>query len=209
MVTPTNEFFPDRYRATEDDAAVLLDRLCGYMSVDRSRIDLQLYTSRSADAVGTAFNPLLRRQYALGAFQEEAGRIVIWLEKTRLDEPHSVVSTLAHELGHVLLLADRRCDPNTPDHEPLTDLLAVYSGLGIFMANNALREVNWRSGGCSGWSLGRQGYMTMPEYAYALALYAHARGEHRPRWAKYLRPDVNPPSLILQSEKLRWPDGRL
>ena len=58
------------------------------------------------------------------------------------------------------------------------------------MANNALREVNWRSGGWSGWSLGRQGYMTMPEYAYALALYSHARGEHRPRWARYLRPDV-------------------
>jgi hypothetical protein len=27
---------------------------------------------------------------------------------------------------------------------PLTDLLAVYFGLGVFMANNAIREVNWR-----------------------------------------------------------------
>ena len=125
-----------------------------------------------------------------GAYEAEKGRIVIWLEKTRLDEPHSVVSTLAHELGHVLLLADGRCDQNTPDHEPLTDLLAVYFGLGVFMANNALREVNWRSGGWSGWSLGRRGYLRIPDFAYALALYAHARGEHRPQWAKYLRPDV-------------------
>ena len=160
------------------------------MDVDRSRIDLQLYTSPSADDVAAAFNPHLQHGFALGAFQDEGKRIVIWLEQTRLDEPHSVVSTLAHELGHVHLLADRRCDQNTPDHEPLTDLLVVYFGLGIFAANNALREVNWRSGGWAGWSIGRQGYLNMPEFAYALALYSHARKEHRPRWAKFLRPDV-------------------
>ncbi len=115
---------------------------------------------------------------------------MIWLEESRLSDPHSVVSTLAHELGHVHLLADGRCDPTTPDHEPLTDLLAVYFGLGIFVANSAIREVNWRSGGWSGWSIARQGYLSIAEYAHALALYAHARGEHRPRWTKFLRPDV-------------------
>ena len=160
------------------------------MGVDRNRLDLQLYTSPSADPVSAAFNPALRRDYALGAFQEEEGRITIWLEQSRLHEPHSVVSTLAHELGHVHLLADKRCDPNTSDHEPLTDLLAVYFGLGIFVANNAIREVNWRSGNVEGWSLNRQGYLNIAEHAYALALYAQARGEHQPRWTKHLRPDL-------------------
>jgi tetratricopeptide (TPR) repeat protein len=190
MITPTDEFFPDRYSATAEDAAILLDRLCGYMEVDRSRIDLQYYTSPSADDVAAAFNPHLQHGFALGAFQDEGSQIVILLERTRLDEPHSVVSTLAHELGHVHLLADGRCDRNMHDHEPLTDLLVVYFGLGIFAANNALREINWRSGGWAGWSLGRQGYLNMPEFAYALALCSHARGEHQPRWVKYLRPDV-------------------
>ena len=32
VVTPTDEFFPDRYCATEEDTTVLLDRLCGYMA---------------------------------------------------------------------------------------------------------------------------------------------------------------------------------
>ena len=190
VVTPTDEFFPGRYSATAEGAAMLLDRLCTYMGVDRNRLDLQLYTSPSADPVPAAFNPTLRRDYALGAFQEEQGRITIWLEQSRLDEPHSVVSTLAHELGHVHLLADKRCDPTTPDHEPLTDLLTVYFGLGVFTANNAIREVNWRSGNVEGWSLSRQGYMNIAEHAYALALYARARGEHQPSWAKHLRPDL-------------------
>ncbi len=190
IVTPTDEFFPGRYTPTEEGAAMLLEHLCVYMDVDRNRLDLQLYTSPSADPVPAAFNPTLRREYALGAFQEDEGRIIIWLEQSRLTEPDSVVSTLAHELGHVHLLADKRCDPSTPDHEPLTDLLTVYFGLGVFTANNAIREVNWRTGNVEGWSLSRQGYLNMPEHAYALALYARAREEHHPHWLKFLRPDL-------------------
>jgi tetratricopeptide (TPR) repeat protein len=190
VVTPTHEFFPDRYTATAEGAEKLLERLCGFMNVDRKRIDLELYASPAADPAAGAFNLGLKREFALGAFQEEGGRIVIWLEQSRLDEPHSVVSTLAHELGHVHLLADGRCDRNTPDHEPLTDLLTVFFGLGVFVANSAIREVNWRTGNVEGFSLGRQGYLNLPEYAYALALYCRARGENRPKWAKYLRPDL-------------------
>src|SRR5262249_58997546 len=114
IVPPTLEFYPDLYAATPEDAAIVLERLCGYMNVDRTRLDLQLYTNPSADDVAAAFNPALRREYALGAFGAEGGRIQIWLERTRLNEPDSVVSTLAHELGHVHLLADGRCDPSAP-----------------------------------------------------------------------------------------------
>ena len=36
----------------------------------------------------------------------------------------------------------------------------------------------------------RQGYLSMPEYGYALALLARCRNEDNPPWAKLLRPDV-------------------
>jgi tetratricopeptide (TPR) repeat protein len=189
-VTPTEEYFPDPYAGTVEDASVLFDRVCKYMGVDRARIDLRFYESASADVVAAAFNPVLPREYALGAYQEHDGRIDIWLETTSLREPGSVVATLAHELGHVHLLADGRCHETAEDHEPLTDLLVVYFGLGIFVANNTLHEVNWNAGQFSGWQMSKRGYMSLAEHAYALALYAHARNEHAPRWAKYLRKDV-------------------
>jgi hypothetical protein len=125
-VTPTDEYFPDPYAGTVEDAAVLFDRVCKYMGVDPARVDLRFYESPSADVVAAAFNPALQREYALGVYQERDGRIDIWLETTSLREPASVVATLAHELGHVHLLADGRCDATTEDHEPLTDLLVVY-----------------------------------------------------------------------------------
>jgi tetratricopeptide (TPR) repeat protein len=189
IVTPTDEYFPDPYAGTVEDASVLFDRVCQYMDVDRARVDLRFYKSSSADVVAAAFNPALR-EYALGAYQERDGRIDIWLETTSLREPVSVVATLAHELGHVHLLADGRCHETAEDHEPLTDLLVVYFGMGIFVANSTLREVNWKAGQLSGWQMSKQGYMSLAEHAYALALYAHARNEHAPQWAGHLRRDV-------------------
>jgi tetratricopeptide (TPR) repeat protein len=62
--------------------------------------------------------------------------------------------------------------------------------LGLFAANNAIREVNWSTGQFSGWQMSKRGYMSLAEHAYALALYAQARNEHAPRWATHLRKDL-------------------
>lgn len=144
VVTPSDDFFPERYSATEEGASILLERVCNYMKVDRARIELSFYRSEFADVVEAAFRPHLNQSYALGFYQQDQGRIRITLEESCLVEPQSVVATFAHELGHVHLLGDGRCDPNQPDHEPLTDLLTVVFGLGIFNANESVREVNWR-----------------------------------------------------------------
>jgi tetratricopeptide (TPR) repeat protein len=190
VITPTDEFFPERYSGTQEDASALFERVCEYMGVECARVHLNFYTSPAADDVAAAFNPIPHRDYALGAFQEVDGHIDIWLEVSRLNEPGSVVATFAHELGHVHLLADRHYDAGKEDHEPLTDLFVVYSGMGVFIANNAIREANWSVGRFSGWSASRQGYLSFPELAYALALYAHARKERKPAWASHLRKDV-------------------
>lgn len=190
VVTPSDDFFPERYLPTDEGALTLLRRLCTYMNIYQAPVELYFYQDPNADEVAAAFRPYLNRSYALGTYQQDQEAIRITLEVSHLHEPKSVVATLAHELGHVHLLGDGRCDPNQPDHEPLTDLLTVYFGLGIFSANNSIRESYWTIGNISGWSMARCGYMTMPEYAYALALYAQARDEFKPKWARYLRKDA-------------------
>ena len=97
-----------------------------------------------------------------------------------LSDPFSVVATLAHEIGHVILLGQGRVGPDDFDHEELTDLLTVFLGLGIFPANSISMESNWNSGQMSGWSVGRQGYLTINMYGYALALFALARENPEP-----------------------------
>jgi tetratricopeptide (TPR) repeat protein len=190
VITPTNEFFPEAYAGTHEDAAKIFDRVCAYMGIDHSRVNLKLFSDPYADAVVASYNPAQGGKYALGLYQERDGIIDIWLETTRLDDPSTVVATLAHELGHVHLLADQRCENSLEDHEPLTDLLVVYFGMGIFAANSSIRDVHWRAGHISASGVSRQGYLSIAEYGYALALFASARGEHEPAWANYLRKDA-------------------
>ena len=43
VVLPTHEYFPDPYDGSEEAAESLFDRVCGYMHVDRGRLDLCFY----------------------------------------------------------------------------------------------------------------------------------------------------------------------
>jgi hypothetical protein len=184
VILPSSEYFPDPYSGTPEDAQGMLDRVCGFMRIEPGSVLLDFYEDRNPvhDEHG--------RQGTAGLYDEAQGKYRVWVEVSNLDDPLGMVATMAHELGHVLLLGQGRVSADVEDHEPLTDLLTVFLGLGIFTANSVLRENYWHAGAVSGWSMGRSGYLTMPMYGYALSLFAWMRGEAHPSWAKELRLDV-------------------
>jgi hypothetical protein len=118
--------------------------------------------------------------------QSEEKCMVVAIRSTQLKDPLSLVATVAHELGHVILLGGRLLDPKTSDHEPMTDLLTVFLGLGIFTANSARRFRQYQEDRRQGWSMQRLGYLPEEVYGYALARFAAERGEHRAEWMKHL-----------------------
>lgn len=184
IVLPTAEFFPREYTGAEEDVADLMERVAHSMDVDSTKLRLNFYEDDSPQFEGmTNFR-------TAGLYSESDAHFDIWLEVNGLENPAGVVATLAHEIGHVILLGQKRIAPDTEDHENLTDLLTVFLGLGIFTANNVIHETNWFQGGFSGWSVGKRGYLSMDMYGYAMALYTLARNEPSPEWAACLRPDV-------------------
>ena len=188
VVLSRPEFFPDPYHATDDDARGVFDRVCGFVGIDPQCVELSLFDGGSP----FAYNPLFvgRWEGAAGLYYREGDRFRIWVEAASLHEPVSMVATMAHELGHVHLLGHERVSPDEEDHEPLTDLLTVYLGLGVFSANSVVSETHWRDGNASGWSMSRRGYTDMRTYGYALARFARVLGEADPAWSRELRPDV-------------------
>lgn len=184
VLLPSEEFFPDKYDASLPGARLLLQRLCGYLGVTPEAVQLELFLDT---------NPVHNergRQGATGYFCEGNQVYHIGIDARQLHDPLTVVATLAHELCHVHLLGGRLVSTEEPDHEFLTDLLAVYLGAGVFMANAALREETKRMGDHATWSLSSHGYLTIDGFGYALARFAHERREMRPLWAKQLRPDA-------------------
>src|SRR6266851_10508241 len=49
---------------------------------------------------------------------EGESRMMVALRSTQLRDPLSLVATMAHELGHAILLGGGLISPKTPDHEP-------------------------------------------------------------------------------------------
>lgn len=181
-IVPTTEFFPDPFRESEAGAQVMLEQLCTYLGLDSSSIQLGFfYEGERVDGGPTA----------AGLFQQNEGpQFRVWIEYSVLSNPVGLAATMVHELCHVHLLGHGRLTSDEDDHEPLTDLLAIFLGLGVILANSVLRDTTERMGPFETWRIRRQGYLTMPMCGYALAMFAQIRGEQSPKWTNFLRPDV-------------------
>ncbi len=190
VVLPTNEFFPGIYRGTRGDIRAVLGRLCAHMGIDPARIELEHLESESEPDMGDHVPLTWHSQGAAGHHRVRDGRSIIGVQDEQAAEPMALVATIAHELGHVLLLADGRISSSRKDHEPLTDLLTVFFGVGIFGANAAFEYAQHDRG----YRTTRLGYLTEPMFGYALARYAWLRGETEPAWARYL--DTNPRAFL-------------
>jgi hypothetical protein len=177
VVLPTPEFFPDPYCGKVDDVRALLDRVCHYMGADPARLDLEFYDDHQ--------NP-----HATGCYHR-GEREVIFVARSLPLDPQSLIATLAHEVAHSLLLGCNRVTGEEEDHEWLTDLLPLFLGMGLFAANDVVRDeyeiIDPRS---NSWRIARRGYLPARMHGYGMALFARARGEYLPAWAGHLRPDV-------------------
>lgn len=194
IVLPDAEHFPDPYDKSEAAVERMFCRICAYMQVDRGQIDLEIFPDETSElsklmpywsggtgssCAGLYFHP-----------DDQSHKMVVAMRESNMEDPLMVVATLAHELGHVILLGGGRIDHNTKDMEPLTDLLTVYLGFGIFTANCSGRFRQWHKDGKQGWSMQRLGYLPEEVHGYALARFAHERSERNPKWTQHLSTNV-------------------
>jgi hypothetical protein len=199
VVEPTAEDFPDRYDKSAEAIENLFCRVCTYMGVDRDSIELEIFPDETEELKevlpswrggGRHAAGLYLHAYENDRSANHDGRMLVALRSTLLKDPTSLVATAAHELGHVILLGGELMSPRTTDHEPMTDLLTVFLGLGVFTANSAARFKQFQNERKIGWSMQRLGYLPEPVFGYALAKFASERGESKPIWARHLSTNV-------------------
>ena len=188
VVLPTPECFPDSFDGSENAVRRMLDRVCGYMEVDRRFVNLELYRNPTplmlVDDDGKYLPP-----GAAGTFEACQGYCLISLETSQLNDAQELVGTMAHELAHYRLMGGNRVQGDEYDNELLTDLTVVFHGLGLFLGNGPR---NWEStfGMWPGTELRKPEYMTLPMYGYALAHAAWWRDDARPSWLKHMNSDL-------------------
>jgi len=203
VITPTAEDFPDPYDKSGEAAERLFSRVCDYMDVKRSEIEFAIFPDETGEL--KAILPSWRgssERYAAGlyvhAMEKKTSKgnndgpqtAVVGIRSSQLEDPLALVATMAHELGHVILLGGGLMDPKTPDHEPMTDLLTVFLGLGIFTANSAGRFKQFQDDRHFGWSMQRLGYLPEEVFGYALAKFVVERSEDKVAWERHLSTNV-------------------
>ncbi|MGA2886926.1 MAG: hypothetical protein ABSE51_02675 [Terracidiphilus sp.] len=228
VVLPTDEFFPDPWDASEAALKALFRRVCGYMGVSPSKVELAIDTDTAVipttnaltemepdysigmnpGPVELALSPdsVIERDsnelvemlpvYSQSGMRNESAsryicgngeeRPIVAVNSSLLNDTLTLVATLAHELGYVVLLDGGHLQRDTKDLGPLADLVTVYLGLGVFTANASGNFRKYQGGGRRGWSMSRLGYLPETVFGYALARFAKERGEEQPAWTKYL-----------------------
>lgn len=176
VVEPTREFLPDEYTPDYEGARRVQDRMCGYLGIAPEAVTLEVLPDHLMPA-------------AAGLYEKrEQGHIRI--AESQLANPPRLIATVIHELAHEILLRGEHLTGLEPEHEQTTDLLPVFLGAGIFGANATLQDSSGWEANTSWWSITKQGYLSSLQLGYALALFAHARGEAEPAWRHHLRTDA-------------------
>jgi hypothetical protein len=131
VVLPTSEYFPPPFSGSDENVRTTVRSVASYMG---ARTDLDV---RFGDDLDHAEN--LVRLFGATSLAGAAGSYtgagahgqpVIMIDRSNVSEPARLLAVIAHELGHVRLLGERRIGADRKDNEPLTDLATVYLRMG-------------------------------------------------------------------------------
>lgn len=187
---PIPQHFPDPWERSEAGLRRMFERVAYLLEVDITEVDLELFDNEHD--ITRSLVPFYSGggSGAAGVYQSRE-RVHIGVSEAQLKNPLTLVATLAHELGHVILLHSGLVAHDEFDMEPLNDLLTVFLGFGVFNANAAFQFEQFMTNQSQGWSHRRQGYLSEELFGYALARFAYERREDKPLWAKHLSTNIS------------------
>ncbi len=122
MIEPTEEFFPFNWKTDAESLVNLLGTLAAYAGIDIERLAIA-----PVEPTGEAPPPAVIKQ---------GGKLVLPIETSELRDINVASSILIRKLM-LIKLRDAGIKDSENDLPLLTDLAAVYLGLGIFCANSA------------------------------------------------------------------------
>jgi len=170
VALPTPEFLGGDWDASSSAAQRLTQRVADHLRMRNPGVKIEFCAPGQSCCGGGGCEP-----GTLSVEPEQAYEVEI------------VGAAVAHELAGTLLPAEMQA----LRHAWLTDLLCVYSGLGVFIANAAVRQSADATAFARIGRLRPEGFMPARLTGYALALCAWVRQEHKSPWKHALQRDAS------------------
>ena len=191
LVLPTDRFFPDKLEDSDDIAQHLFKRVRQHAGMDDWPCRLVAQEEDANPVVGPALLIKGAPSGPAGTFSVSGGKtptIEISYNPSQVRWPESLIATFAHELAHYLIHSAESLPPGGREYEEhATDLVAVFMGFGVFLANSAFTFSQYTDTDSQGWQSFGQGYLTESELTYCLAVFLHLKGIDR----KFVEPHLD------------------
>jgi hypothetical protein len=175
LITPTKEFFPPTDAKGHARVEHVFTTIKEIMGLQEWHCKLVAQVPNpDAKVSDVAYLRIAKNDLNPGGtFAIEGNEVVITYDPGLIEDPVGLVATLAHELSHYLLSSKSEPPGGWDNHEFCTDLCVVYSGFGLFGAATAFRYYS----GSQSWGYSKAGYLTQPEWTFALAVFFTLRNQ--------------------------------
>lgn len=186
-ILPNAKYFEREFTGDEDDAHYILEVLSMYFQINPKNIYLDFYSEETQEFSSGLSTKRLSDSGSAGLYIQDGYKSSIKIEVQQLQQTQSLVATMAHELSHYIIMAEKGYFFQEPENELLTDLTAIAFGFGIFLGNSKFNFQQWSSGdGWGGWSASTKGYLPEQVIAYTMAEIQFRKGDLKPKWMDYL-----------------------
>lgn len=170
---------PQNYHGSGNCILDVFDFVSGRMGIVASDIEFSMFPATAAvNSNSTYTAPQL----------DQLAQVVV--ADNLPDDPERLVAVLARSLAYEVVRT--RCPElwDTEDIEVLVEIIPMFFGFGVFMANTTLRESNYSDAMMFAWKMSKSGILAAQTHGYLGALFAWVRDELSPPWAKALRLDA-------------------
>lgn len=184
LVTPSNEHFPGRESSAEGMANLILDKVKGYAGMQHwpcRLMDAHLIEENAAQIPAPARiqidGPVRGASGVITASVAESQQLIVSYLPESLQDPEVVIANFAHTLAHYLGTTAHEAPPGGEENWPhVTELLAVFMGFGVMMADSANTTKIRSCSSCSGPAVERENFLSQYDMTYALAIFCCLKG---------------------------------
>ena len=194
LVTPTNQHFPGRQSSAQGMAQLIFDQVKTYAGLQHWPCRLVTADDPAVNAPGQVLleSPARGTKAVAQASAQEAQQLVIPYNANQLAKPEAMIANYAHILAHYLSQMAGEPPPGGEQFWPqATEVLAVFMGFGLMVANSAY-TFRGGCGSCYNPLSERSAFLSQDEATYALAIFCVLKDlpnkEVLPHLKNYLRP---------------------
>ena len=168
LVTPSNQHFPGTENSAHGMANLIFSQVKAHAGL--KHWPTKLTNVAPVEAPKIEIKGALRGSKGIMPGGGTAHQLLVAYNPDQLRDPQVLIADFAHVLAHYLGSMSKEPPPGGVENWPhITEVVAVFMGFGLMMANSA-NTVKIRScGSCSGPAVERSNALSQYDITYALA----------------------------------------